>query len=92
MNMYTESSETRELDHRATDGVEVALLWYPGTDVVSVRVDDARGGESFELVLCEGVRPLEVFQHPYPYAGQYTVPITDASTGTDIGRAVVHVP
>ena len=76
MNMYTESSETRELDHRATDGVEVALLWYPGTDVVSVRVDDARAGESFELVLGEGDRPLDVFQHPYAYA---------ALRGLDVG-------
>jgi hypothetical protein len=30
--------------------------------------------------------------HTYLYPGQYTVTITDASVGTDIGRAVVHVP
>ena len=63
-----EASATRELDHRATDGVEVTLLWYPSNDVVSVRVDDARAGETFELVLGEGDRPLDVFQHPYAYA------------------------
>lgn len=30
--------------------------------------------------------------HTYLYPGQYTVVVTDASVGTDIGRAVVHVP
>ena len=37
----TASSDIRELAHRATDGVEVSLLWYPSSDVVSVRVADA---------------------------------------------------
>jgi len=64
----TESSATRELAHRATDGVEVALLWYPSNDVVSVQVVDAKAGEAFELVLGEGDRPLDVFHHPYAYA------------------------
>jgi hypothetical protein len=64
----TGSSATRELAHRATDGVEVALLWYPSNDVVSVQVVDAKAGEAFELVLGEGDRPLDVFHHPYAYA------------------------
>ena len=72
----TGSGGTRELDYRATDGVEVALLWYPSNDVVSVRVADAKAGESFELVLGEGDRPLDVFQHPYAYA---------ALRGLDVG-------
>jgi hypothetical protein len=74
----TGSSAPRELDLRATDGVEVALLWYPGSDVVSVRVVDAKAGETFELVLGEGDRPLDVFHHPYAYA---------AVRGLDVGRA-----
>jgi hypothetical protein len=74
--VMTGSSATRELAHRATDGVEVALLWYPSNDVVSVRVVDTRAGESFELVLGDGDRPLDVFQHPYAYA---------ALRGLDIG-------
>ena len=72
-------SGTRELDYRATDGVEVALLWYPSNDVVSVRVADAKAGESFELVLGEGDRPLDVFQHPYAYA---------ALRGLDVGSSL----
>jgi hypothetical protein len=73
----TASSPTRELAHRATDGLEVALLWYPSNDVVSVQVVDARAGETFELVLGEGDRPLDVFRHPYAYA---------AMRGLDVGQ------
>ena len=40
----TGSSDIRELAHRATDGVEVVLLWYPGNGVVSLQVFDAKGG------------------------------------------------
>ena len=71
-------SHTRELDYRATDGVEVALLWYPSNDVVSVQVVDAKAGEAFELVLDEHDRPLDVFHHPYAYA---------AMRGLDVGSA-----
>ena len=74
----TGSSHTRELDYRETDGVEVALLWYPSNDVVSVQVVDAKAGEAFELVLDEHDRPLDVFHHPYAYA---------AMRGLDVGSA-----
>jgi hypothetical protein len=73
----TASSDIRELAHRATDGVEVALLWYPSNDVVSVQVLDAKAGEAFELVLGDGDRPLDVFHHPYAYA---------ALRGLDVGH------
>ncbi len=73
----TASSDTRELAHRATDGVEVALLWYPSNDVVSVQVADTKAGETFELVLGEGDPPLDVFHHPYAYA---------AARGMDVGQ------
>ena len=74
----TGSSHTRELDYRATDGVEVALLWSPSNDVVSVQVVDAKANEAFELVLDEHDRPLDVFHHPYAYA---------AMRGLDVGSA-----
>ena len=76
----TGSSHTRELDYRETDGVEVALLWYPSNDVVSVQVVDAKAGEAFELVLDEHDRPLDVFHHPYAYA---------AMRGLDVGSTRV---
>ncbi len=77
----TGSSATRELAHRATDGVEVALLWYPSSDVVSVQVADTKAGETFELVLGEGDRALDVFHHPYAYA---------AARGMDVGQPSRH--
>lgn len=70
------SSATRELAHREGDGVEVALLWYPSNDVVSVQVVDARADQIFELVLGDNDRPLDVFHHPYAYA---------ALRGLDVG-------
>jgi hypothetical protein len=73
----TGQSPPRELAHRAADGVEVALLWYPGSDVTSVQVVDAKAGEAFELVLGHGDRPLDVFHHPYAYA---------ALRGLDVGQ------
>jgi hypothetical protein len=61
-------SSTRELAHRVSNGVEVALLWHPTTERVSVTVLDTHTGLSFELVLEAGDRALDVFEHPYAYA------------------------
>ena len=61
-------TDTRELDHRTADGVEVSLLWHPSRDYVSVVVSDARIDRSFELVLDERDNALDVFHHPYAYA------------------------
>jgi hypothetical protein len=61
-------TDTRELDHRAADGVEVSLLWHPSHAFVSVIVSDARIDRSFELVLDERDNALDVFHHPYAYA------------------------
>ena len=63
-------SEPRELSYREADGVEVALLWYPGNDVVSVVVSDTRTGDVFELVLGDDDRALDVFDHPYAHAAR----------------------
>jgi hypothetical protein len=73
----TASSDTRELAHRATDGVEVALLWSPSTDVVSVHVAATTAGATSELVLGEADPALDVFHHPYAYA---------AARGMDVGQ------
>ena len=65
--MYrTERTTLRELNRRTRDGIDVSLLWDPGTNVVSVEVTDTRQGGSFEF----GVEPrdaLEAFWHPYAY-------------------------
>ena len=61
---------TRELAYRATDGLEVALLWHERENVVSVAVLDSKTGDSFELVLVLGnnENALAAFHHPYGYA------------------------
>ena len=38
------TSSHRELHHRSSDGIDVWLMWDPGTDSVSVRVHDAKAG------------------------------------------------
>jgi hypothetical protein len=56
----------RELDHRASDGIEVWLLWNAETNdvVVSVAWTD---GVGFEFPVAP-TDALEAFHHPYVYA------------------------
>jgi hypothetical protein len=68
MSTATTLTDTRELDYRTADGVEVALLWHAGGNFLSVVVSDARIGEIFELVLDERDDAMDVFHHPYAYA------------------------
>jgi hypothetical protein len=58
----------KELAHRRNDGLDVRLLWEPGTDRVSVALMDARTGDGFEVTVASGERPLDVFHHPFAYA------------------------
>jgi hypothetical protein len=60
-------TDIRELDHRASDGIDVKLLWSVRTDRVWIDVRDSRGGHSFELEI-EPRNALEAFRHPYAYA------------------------
>jgi hypothetical protein len=63
----TLQTSVRELDHRTSDGIDVALRWDPLTNGVSVVVRDDRLGEShaFEVDPAEA---LCAFHHPYAYA------------------------
>jgi hypothetical protein len=61
------SRQTRELDFRSTDGLEVTLLWQPETDRVSVSVFDAKTGDDFDLDV-EPSNAMDAFHHPYAYA------------------------
>lgn len=56
-----------ELDHRATDGVEVSLLWHKPTNSLTVFVYDTRTDETFELEVASDYA-LDAFHHPYAYA------------------------
>jgi hypothetical protein len=63
----TSDSPTRELAYRANDGVEVALLWHPIEDRLTVSVADERAGDQFELAV-DSEDALDAFNHPYAYA------------------------
>ena len=58
---------TRELARRTNDGVDVALLWSPVDNRLTVVVEDTRLNERFELETRPG-NALEVFYHPYAFA------------------------
>jgi hypothetical protein len=68
MTIATTPTGARELDYRAADGIEVALLWHTNGDFLSVVVSDARIGETFELVLDDRDNAMDVFNHPYAHA------------------------
>ncbi len=57
----------KELDYRASNGVEVTLLWLPADDRLVVEVVDARLGETFEIDV-HAAEALDAFHHPYAYA------------------------
>jgi hypothetical protein len=65
----------RELDHRASDGIEVRLLWNAETKDVLVSVLE-RDGVSFEFRVPPTVA-LDAFHHPYAYAayGDRYIPV-----------------
>jgi hypothetical protein len=61
------SKQTRELDFRSTDGLEVTLLWQPESDATTVKVFDAKTGDDFVLDV-EPADAMDAFHHPYAYA------------------------
>ena len=64
-----ETAALRELDHRTGDGIDVRMLWRPHDDRVLVAVTDSKTGEAFTLLVGHDQRALDVFQHPFAYAG-----------------------
>jgi hypothetical protein len=73
------ASEPLELDYRATDGVEVSLLWHKPTDRLYVSVHDTRSGDEFDLDVASDYA-LDAFEHPYAYAYSRGI----------LGRETVH--
>ncbi len=57
-----------ELSSRNSNGITVRLLWSRSTNLVTVAVDDTPNDDYFELVLDEGERALDVFEHPFAHA------------------------
>jgi hypothetical protein len=58
----------RELDRRASGGIEVCLWWSPADGRTWVFVDDVRSGALFVLPVTDQNRARDVFDHPYAYA------------------------
>jgi hypothetical protein len=69
MTTTTQTAELRELDHRVSDGIDVRLLWRPSDDRVLVAVSDSKTGEAFAIEVGPDQRALDVFHHPFAYAG-----------------------
>ena len=61
-------STLQELNHRRHDGIDVTMFWDPETNQVTVAVNDAKGGEAFEIHVLPGERAMDVFTHPFAYA------------------------
>jgi hypothetical protein len=57
----------RELAARESEGISVRLLWHPRENAVTVSVEDARGGDGFQLAVAPE-RALDAFHHPFAYA------------------------
>src|ERR1700742_1912682 len=58
----------RDLAHRRNDGIDVTMFWDSATDRVTVAVNDAKGGDAFEISVLPGERAMDVFHHPFAYA------------------------
>lgn len=59
----------RELDCRSTDSITVRLLWAPESGRLFVDVRDAKMADAFSLEVHDRRSALDVFRHPYAYAG-----------------------
>jgi hypothetical protein len=84
MSTLTTPTEARELDHRTADGIEVALLWYPTGNYVSVVISDTKSGRALELVLEDRDNALDAFHHPYAYAARRGVELPAVSREADL--------
>jgi hypothetical protein len=64
-----QTAALRELAHRVSDGIDVRLLWRPHDNRALVAVTDAKTGEAFAIEVGPDQRALDVFHHPFAYAG-----------------------
>jgi hypothetical protein len=63
----TPTDMARELDRRESDGLEIALLWYPAENAIAVKVLDTRTNERFEIPV-DAADARDAFNHPFAYA------------------------
>ena len=74
-NQLSFDHNPKVLESRRSGTTEVALLWSKRTHRAAVAVEDEATGEHFELEISPGDDPLDVFNHPYPYAAARHVPV-----------------
>jgi len=65
----SDSSNRRELAHRASNGVSVSLFWEKVGDTLSLEVFDESNDEFFQIDVPRD-RALDAFHHPYVYRAQ----------------------
>jgi len=58
---------TRELAYRKNDGIQVALLWQPSENAVTILVEDSRTGVVVEFDVANE-DAMDAFHHPFAYA------------------------
>jgi hypothetical protein len=63
----TSATSPRELDRRVGDGLEVALLWDPRTNRLTIEVYDDVAEQMFEFDVPPECAD-DAFRHPYAYA------------------------
>jgi len=59
----------RELAARTCDGLHVRLLWSAAERRTWVSIIDLKGDDTVTVAVSEGQSPLDVFNHPFAYAG-----------------------
>jgi hypothetical protein len=65
--MLSTNTAPRQLAHRVSGAIEVALFWSDETGQLTVFVSDEGTGERFEIEAAPD-NALDVFQHPFAYA------------------------
>jgi len=70
---------SRELAHRSQDGLEVALLWEPCSNQVSIVLVDDRDGSVLAFPVAANAA-LDAFYHPYAYAPALGADLHDVAT------------
>jgi hypothetical protein len=70
MTSFAPIKTVEELDHRASNGVAVWLLWNRENNAVSVVVSDDGADDTFTLDVAPD-QALDAFNHPYAYAASH---------------------
>lgn len=80
----------RELDHRATNGLEIWLLWQPLTDEITVHVFDQLSQTAYRFVV-DPCRALDAFRHPFAYLAADRNCLQTATTDDGTARVATIV-